>query len=571
MRFSMLAMSLLAISLCFVACGGEKLVPTPAVAVEGGQIQGAFEENGKVAVFKGVPFAAPPVGKLRWQPPQPLEPWEGVRDAGAYGPICPQAGYDGEDGGFLDNMIEGQGMGWFRKTLFKTAVGLVSDGAEQNEDCLYLNVRTANLGGMDKHPVMVWIHGGGHQTGSGSEDFYQSNSLVLRDVVLVTINYRLGPLGYFAHPDLSAESENGISGNYGTLDQIAALRWVRNNIAVFGGDPSNVTIFGESAGGESVAHMMTSPLARGLFHHAIMQSAGTGETLVHLKRPVLGYVSAEEAGRNFAEKAVGSVDDPIKALRAMSSDDLFAALKEDSELGTYCYPIIDGYVLPKSVIATFRDGDQAPVPLLVGSNSDEGTLLFSLGENPMGGSDPSGPTTLDAYTRYVHEVFGDNAEEILKLYPAANDDDVEKATSAMYCDGRFGVKARFYAQQMALLDQPAYFYFFTRVPPSPKQTVGAFHAVDIGFVFERMIPLFPTNDHDQVLSKTMADCWAQFARAGDPNNGGLPQWPVYSEADRLNMVFGPKIGAAPVERATAYDIMEGHMLREVEETQRADK
>ena len=563
MRFSSFGLSLLAILFCFVGCGGEKSIPTPAVAIEGGQIQGAFEEDSKVAVFKGVPFAAPPVGNLRWHPPQSVQAWEGVRDATAYGSECPQAGYDGEDGGFLDDMVEGQGMGWFRTTLFKTAVGLVSGGTEQNEDCLYLNIRTSNLGGTKQNPVMVWIHGGGHQNGSGSEDFYQSNSLVLRDVVLVTINYRLGPLGYFAHPDLSAESENGVSGNYGTLDQIAALRWVRDNIAAFGGDPSNVTIFGESAGGESVAHMMTSPLARGLFHRAIMQSAGTGETLVHLKRPVLGYMSAEEAGRNFGEKVVGPGGESIKALRAMSPDDLFAALGEYSELETYCYPIVDRYVLPKSVVATFRDGDQAPVPLLVGSNADEGTLLFSLGENPMGGSTPSGPATLEAYAGYVNEVFGDNAEEVLRLYPAANEDDVEKATSAMYCDGRFGVKARYYAQQMALLDQPAHLYFFTRVPPSPKQTIGAFHAVDIGFVFERMIPLFPTNDHDQVLSKTMADYWAQFAKAGDPNKEDLPQWPVYSDADRHNMVFGPKIGATPVERAISYDIMERYMLQEV--------
>jgi len=533
------------------------------VTVDGGQIQGVLENSGEVAVFKGIPFATAPVGELRWKPPQPVVPWEGVRDASAYGPVCAQD--DVGEGDFFDLMIDGQGMNPIRETVFRLGVGFSSQ-AEQSEDCLYLNIRTSNLDGAEKQPVMVWIHGGGHQTGSGSEEFYQSNSLVLRGIVLVTINYRLGPLGYFAHPYLSAESDNGVSGNYGTLDQIVALRWVRDIIAAFGGDPSNVTIFGESAGGESVADMMASPLARGLFHRAIMQSAATGETLVHLERPVLNYMSAEEAGRAFAEKVVGSGDRPIKTLRAMSPDELFAAFREFPEFQTYSYPIIDGFVLPKSVVETFLDGDQAPVPLMAGSNADEGTLLFSLGDNLVDGK-ASGPKTVEEYSVYIREAFGDDADEILRLYPIPEDGDVWKAASGLYCDGFFGAKARHYARSMAALDRPAYLYFFTRVPPSQRQTVGAFHAADIAFVFEKSVPLFPRDKQDEVLRKTMADCWAQFAKAGNPNMDGLPEWPEFSEENRRNMVFGAKIGAAPVERAERYDVLDRRMLLTIESLQ----
>jgi para-nitrobenzyl esterase len=309
--------AVLAISLCFFVCASLEAYSATTVTVEGGQIQGDIEADGKVSVFNGIPYAAPPVGELRWKAPQPVVSWTGLRDATKFGPVCPQK--DSGDGDFLKRLVDGQGMGFFRKTIFNLAVGL-SSSAPQSEDCLYLNVRTSNLGGAEKQPVMVWIHGGGHQTGSGSEDFYQSNSLVLKGVVLVTFNYRLGPFGYFAHPGLSAESENRVSGNYGTLDQIAALRWVRDNIAAFGGDPSNVTIFGESAGGESVAHMMASPLARGLFHRAIMQSGSTGELLVHLKRPVLDFRSAEEAGEAFVQNVFGPCYDPVGTLRKMSPE-----------------------------------------------------------------------------------------------------------------------------------------------------------------------------------------------------------------------------------------------------------
>jgi len=552
---------LLFLALCPLGCGSDTAEPEPTVAVEGGEIQGSLEADGEIAVFRGVPYAAPPVGDLRWRPPQPVKPWEGTRDANRFESICPQGNDD--DDHFFGRLIDGQGMGWLRKVLFQLVVGLSSEEAE-SEDCLYLNVRTANLGGAEKQPVMVWIHGGGHQTGSGSIDFYQSDSLALRGVVLVTLNYRLGLIGYFAHPALSAESKHGVSGNYGTLDQIAALRWVRDNIAAFGGDPSSVTIFGESAGGESVAHMMTSPLARGLVHRAIMQSASTGELLVHLDRPVMSFMSAEAAGEAFAKKVVESPEDPIEQLRAIPPEDLYSAVRRFPEVDTYSYPIIDGYVLRKSVIEAFLGGDQLPVPLLVGSNADEGSILYNVGDDVLYGQSP-GPETHEAYTEYVRDALGADAEKVLERYPVTEDATVFDASAAVYGDSRFGAPARFYARQMAEVGQPAYLYFFTRVPPSGQQTAGAFHAAEIVFVFGKSVPLFPRDEQDETISQVMGDYWTQFAKTGDPNAEGLPSWPPFSRADERSMVFGPNIHATPVERANVYDIFERHWMQLIEE------
>jgi len=555
-----LRVTIFATVLSLLAFGNAAAEPGPIVAVEGGEIQGSFEEKGRVAVFKGIPFAAPPVGELRWKPPQPVTPWQRTRDASRFASICTQG--DDDENDFFGRMVDGQGMGWLRRALFRLAVGLTSEEPE-SEDCLYLNVRTANLGGAERQPVMVWIHGGGHQTGSGSTAFYQSNPLAQRGVVLVTFNYRLGLVGYLAHPALSAESEQGVSGNYGTLDQIAALRWVRDHIAAFGGDPSRVTIFGESAGGESVAHMMISPLARGLVHGATMESASTGELLIHLRRPVLHFMSAEAAGEAFAEKVLGDSENPIERLRALPADELYAALRRFPEFDAYGHPIIDGAVLRKSVIEAFLDGDQAPVPLLVGSNADEGSILYNLGDDALYGSSP-GPETAEAYPGYLREALGEDAEKILELHPVSNDAGLFEAASSIYGDSRFGATARFYAGRMAKLGQPAYLYFFTRVPPSPRQTAGAFHAVEIAFVFGKTVPLFPWDEQDRAITRAMGDYWTQFARSGDPNREGLPSWPRFSRAEQRNMIFGPTIEATTVERAEAYDIFERHWTALVE-------
>lgn len=338
--------------------------PTPPVQTQAGKITGLYEEDERVtkpiAVFKGIPYAQPPVGPLRWKPPRPLVPWDGVRKADAFGPAPIQLQADIEL--FMDALIEGQGWGWFKRNLVKLLLHFAPE-PEQSEDCLYLNIRSPALDPDALLPVMVWIHGGDHQDGSAGDIFYDSNALSQRGVVVVSINYRLGLMGFLAHPRLSRESEHAVSGNYGTLDQIAALRWVQENVRAFGGDPDNVTIFGESAGGESVAHMMTSPLAQGLFHKAIMQSPANGGQMRHLRRPFLAYRAGEDVGQTFADHFVPRGEDQLARLRRLPAEELYS-LARKRQFHVF-YPLIDGYVLEKSPFEAFLDRGQARVPLLL--------------------------------------------------------------------------------------------------------------------------------------------------------------------------------------------------------------
>ena len=288
---------------------------TPPVSLRHGQVTGFYEGKGKTAIFNGIPYARPPVGAHRWRPPEAVEPWDGVRPCRSDPPFAMQSEFQLKE--FFNNLIDGQGWGFLRREGIKLLLA-VAPRPPQKEDCLYLNVRTPSLDSTAKLPVMVWIHGGDHQDGSSCDIFYKSNVFCERGIVLVSINYRLGLMGYFAHPELSRESPHGVSGNYGTLDQIFALQWVRDNIASFGGNPDDITIFGESAGGESVAHMLTSPLARGLFHKAILQSPANGGQMMQLRHPFLDFPSAEETGVTFASPLVAHAE-PLDALRQRSA------------------------------------------------------------------------------------------------------------------------------------------------------------------------------------------------------------------------------------------------------------
>ena len=351
----------------------------PEVEVEQGRLAGRWKARNTVAVFRGVPFAAPPVGDRRWRPPESASPWSGTRDAAKDGPMAIQRAADLEL--FLHHLLTGQGWSRPRVAALEALLPRLPQ-PPQSEDCLYLTVRTPAVDPGARLPVMVWIHGGDHQDGSGADVYYAANALAGHGVVTVSINYRLGVLGYLAHPELIDESEHGVAGNYGTLDQIAALEWVRDNIAGFGGDPGNVTIFGESAGGESVIHLMTSPLARGLFHRAVAQSPANGGQMVHLGRPFLSHDAATERSLRFAAGLGVSGIDQLPRLRALSVDRLYELARIDRELGNH-YPVVDGHVLPQSPFAAFADGRQAPVPLLIGSNADEGTLIRPVMEAPM--------------------------------------------------------------------------------------------------------------------------------------------------------------------------------------------
>ena len=466
------------------------------VTVDGGQVLGAPSPLGEdVWVYRGIPFAAPPVGDLRWRPPQAAPAWDGVRDATVAAPACMQGRIPAGVGSFYDAGVD-----------------------EISEDCLYLNV-WSGASPAPPAPVLVWIHGGGLTIGNGAEVAYDGTALAQRGAVLVTINYRLGALGYLAHPLLSAESEHGASGNYGTLDQVAALDWVRRNIAAFGGDPDRVAIFGESAGSWSVNHMMATPLSRGLFQRAIGQSGGGFGSAGGTARP---KAEVETAGGRFVEALVGTDAEPsLEAMRAAGADDVLGV----PALGV-AGPTVDGWVFPDTIYNIFAAGDQHDVPVIIGSNADEGTMFTQA------------PATLAAYQEGVRRQYGEFANEFLTTYPAENVEEAWQSRVAIFTDATFGWEMRTWARMMETVSSPAYLYFFSRVPPVPDGdpfgTYGAYHTVEIPYVFENFG--VSTSAHanraydetDRDLSNTLASYWVNLAATGDPNGPGLPEWPAFA-------------------------------------------
>jgi len=462
-----------------------------SVSVEGGSILGATAEG--VHSFKGIPFAAPPVGDLRWKPPQSVVAWDGVRECIAYGDSCPQKPYPA-------------GSLYARKP------------EKQSEDCLYLNVWTTELGADAKRPVMVWIHGGGLTRGSGANTVYDGANLARKGVVLVTINYRLGPLGYMAHPELTEESPKSASGNYGVLDQIAALKWVQQNIANFGGDPGRVTIFGESAGSWSVNVLVATPLASGLFHRAIGQSGGSFG-------PGTPLSAAEKKGVEFME-AAGA--ESLQQLRSLSAEQLLAVNASRTR------SVVDGWVLPDTVRSIFAAGKQNNVPVIVGSNADEMTSLT----NPA-----TIPRTREALRKRIEAELGELAGEFEALYPAETDADAARAWLDSRRDRGFSVQMRVWARMTATGNSQAYLYQFTRVPPIPNsEYFGAFHAAEIAYAFSNINRL-PSQyaELDNKLSDTISAYWVKFAATGDPNGEGLPAWAAYNPDDEPYQDLGDTV------------------------------
>lgn len=535
--------------------------PSPVIAIAQGELQGVMSgKGGKVAVFNGVPYAAPPVGELRWKPPAAAPGWQGVRDAREFGPDCMQT--RGEMGsGFIGNLMEGQGIRGAQAAAVNAALSLVND-APMSEDCLYLNIRTPNLNEEGEPgeplPVMVWIHGGGHQWGSGSTVIYNTDALPERGVVLVTINYRLGALGYFAHPALSAESPHGASGNYGLLDQIAALAWVRDNIAAFGGDPANVTIFGESAGAHSVAAIMASPLGEGLYHKAILQSGGGSYDVLELDLNPLGFWTAHESGAEFATRlGLAGADATAEELRAVPAQTLIETA--DNDLTKALHTIADGWALPVQIGAAFASGAQPPVPMLIGYNADEGSLFYPDEGTPTIWIARGAPTDMTE-EEGLRAVFGErDADRLIELY--GMDEDWAKGASLMFGDDVFGVHARYLATQQARQGGDAYLYYFTRIPPSENAEFGAFHGAEIPFVFDSHNPLFPKAKDDEPLIELMGAYWTNFAKTGDPNGPGLPQWPLYSRSQEQWMVLDKESAAGPVTGTERLDILESRLRR----------
>ncbi|HEX7137930.1 MAG TPA: carboxylesterase family protein [Vicinamibacterales bacterium] len=482
---------ILSIAVVAMATGWIVVSAAPdAVKVDGGQIAGTAA-NG-VRVFKGIPFAAPPVGDLRWKAPQPVPSWSGVRAADKFGPQCVQTPYP---------------------------VGSVyaMEPASQSEDCLYLNVwTTANTG--DKRPVMVWIHGGAWTRGASNIATYDGAALARRGVVVVTTNYRLGALGFLAHPELTAESPQHSSGNYAILDHLAALRWVQRNITAFGGNPANVTIFGESAGSWSVNAVQATPLARGLFHRAIGESGGQfGRT------PRLS--DAEQGGVALA-RAVGA--DSLSALRQVPAEKLVASQAFRSSIN------VDGWMLPDDVRAIFAQKKHNAVPVLIGSNADEMTTLSNAG---------TFPKTMDDLRKRIESQFPGTAKEFDAAYPVKSDSDIAAVMLALGRDVTFSSEMRTWARMVTAGGQHAYLYQFTHVPPGPESaTRRAYHASEIQYVFGNLRnPAFAYTDADRALSDAMSNYWINFASTGNPNGKGLPAWSTYAAETEPYLELGTPI------------------------------
>jgi len=501
MRFNSLSVAacagLAVLALCRAAVAAPETPPGPPVVKTSGGLLAGQAVSAEVAVYKGIPYAAPPIGEARWKPPAPAGTWSGVRDAGRFGPSCIQP-------------------------LSPPTSVYADDPPRMNEDCLYLNVWTPNgasKGGGGKAPVMVWIHGGSLATGNLASSIYDGAALARRGVVVVTLNYRLGILGFLAHPELSAESPQHVSGNYGLLDQQAALRWVKANIAGFGGDPDNVTLFGESAGGLSVMDQMTSPLAKGLFQKAIAESAYMVWN-PELSRDSFGQPSAEAIGAYLGAK-LGAPN--LKALRAIDGESLVKAT-----VGYLPLPTIDGWVLPHQLVETFDRGEQAHIPLLAGFNAGEISSLRFLA--------PPVPKTAQAYEAEVHRRYGDLADAYLKLYPSSA---LEESVLAATRDGLYGWTAERLVTKQAAIGQPSFLYFFEHTyPAETARGMGAFHASELPYVFGQAGPgthlptawLKPPQTADEAaLSDAIIAYWTAFARDGAPDPAGQPQWRPFGD------------------------------------------
>ena len=448
------------------------------------------KQDGQVRAYLGIPYAAPPVGALRWREPMPAASWKGVRQATTFGPHCMQAPF------FADMVFRDPG---------------------PSEDCLTLNVWTPAKTGSAKLPVMVWIYGGGYQGGSTSEARQDGAQLASNGVIVVTMNYRLGIFGFFTHPALTAESPNKASGNYGLLDQTAALRWVKENIAAFGGDPSTVTIFGESAGSFAVCTQMASPLAKGLFQRAIGESGGA------FNSAALGMKTRSEVeGKNaeFAKKIYRA--ETLEQLRAIPAQELLDRATrpvENKDLPHFS-PVVDGYMLTESIPAIFAAGKQNDVPLLAGWNHDEGGV--------------SSTTTTESFQKTVNDRFGENAAKVLAAYPAADDTQAIRAAADLASDSFIAYSTwKWMEAQVKTGKQPVYRYRFDEIVPADQfHTAGnaAYHSGEIGYVFGSFDVLrdFNWTADDRKLSKEMQQYWTNFAKTGNPNGDGLPNWPAYN-------------------------------------------
>jgi para-nitrobenzyl esterase len=488
--------------------------PAP-VKIDGGLIQGMYENE--LTVYKGIPFAAPPVGELRWRPPQPAAEWKGVRKAIKFAP----------------GPIQVQDLPFGK-----------------SEDCLYLNIWSPAKSVNDRIPVLVWIHGGGFAAGAASEQLFYGDKLAKKGVILVCIAYRVGQLGFLALPELSAESPNHVSGNYGLLDMIAGLKWIKNNIMAFGGDPEKVTIFGESAGGIAVSMLCASPLAKGLFSGAISESGGSfgpsrvktfpGENMKHLK-------DAETTGTEFMKNTGAS---SLAELRKIDAE----KLPGGRGLGM-AWPNIDGYVIPDDQYKLYAAHKYNDVPVLIGYNSDEG-LTFSRVKTP------------EEYYKAVRDRYGKFADDLIKAYPAG-ENSVPKTARDLDRDAAFGWHTWIWARLQSQGGKSKVFYYYfdqhqDYPDDSPMADNGSAHGMEIPYVFQNLdnsIPMLrniPITKADQDISEAMSTYWTNFAKYGDPNGKEVPVWPAFSDANPVVMYFNQTPHPGPVPSSESLKVLDAY-------------
>ena len=519
-----------ALALTVVACGGGEpdgpdvgvVVETSYGAVEGAEVDDGRGPAGDVLAFRGIPYAAPPVGNLRWRPPQPPASWDGVRPALESGAPCWQR-------------ISPDTSIWSRGEL------------DRNEDCLYLDLWTAadaQDGDADgPRPVMVWFHGGSHEVGHGSSLIFDGAALARKGVVLVSINYRLGSFGFLAHRALTAESEHGSSGNYGLLDKIAALRWVRDNAAAFGGDPERVTIFGQSAGSMSVCSLVASPLAAGLFHRAIGQSAGCFTPLEDLEQAERrGMLLADELG--VAEDAAAA--EAAVAMRAASPEGVLAGAGS-SGWSAGAKTVVDGWYLPDQPSAIYARGEHNRVPMMVGFMGDESRALFA----------PGPALERPALERQLEEQYGEAAAGLLAAYAAEAKRAPAAVPSLILSDTIFGWGSRTWVRHAAAGGGDAWLYYIPHAPPvfrlylpdrpdlggegGPRR-MGAYHSGDLAYVFGNTdLVGIDWEEWDHEIADLLSSYWTNFAKTGDPNGEGLPEWPRYQPETDPALVVGDAV------------------------------
>jgi len=472
-----------------------------SVRIESGLLEGVPAQTTGITVFKGIPYAAPPVGELRWRAPQTPAKWSGVRRADEFSADCPQR-RSGPFGPWSAEYISKAGM----------------EGGS-SEDCLYLNIWTGAKAAGEKRPVFVWIHGGSFSSGSGDVPVYDGEGLAAKGLVMVTINYRLGALGFLAHADLTKESGHNSSGNYGLLDAIAALEWVRANIAAFGGDPGNVTIAGQSAGAFLVNCLAASPLAKGLFQRAIAESGGA-----FMKAATLS--EAQDGGVKFAQSLHAA---NLAELRSKPADAFIS-----SGPGIQFWPIVDGYVVPQDVKTIFADGREIDVPVIVGWNAGDGVAFGP-------------PLKAQAFREQAHKLYGDLADDFLKAFPANDDEAAAASQKAVSRDQIFAWQSRTWARlQNKTGKSKVFLYYFDRVAPGSGEQIryGAFHSGEIAYALNTLAKWDrPWEPADRKLEDKMSAYWANFARKGDPNGAGLPAWPAYKTADERSMRLGDTVEA----------------------------